>query len=140
MGAPCFSPITPCHHMYWQTLKYHTTWEHAPDPQVTALTSSLFKNTNCRYSYNVPFLQCALIVCTHNDSILPILTRLYYRAPVIYVGDSGLPMDCLHVCARVMRANYICIYITCGLPVISLRWRRPLLYNYHSHSSVPLQF
>jgi hypothetical protein len=32
------------------------------------------------------------------------------RAPVIYVGDSGLPMDCLHICARLgLPLNTVCV-------------------------------
>ena len=33
--------------------------------------------------------------------LLLLLLLLLCRPPVIYVGDSGLPMDCLHVCTRV---------------------------------------
>ena len=44
------------------------------------------------------YLRCVCVMCESHCVILPIC---WCRPPVIYVGDSGLPIDCLHICARV---------------------------------------
>lgn len=54
-------------------------------------------------------LQMALCRTYHGYSVEGIAATSE-RPPVIYVGDSGLPMDCLHVCARLgLPLSAVCV-------------------------------
>ena len=77
-----------------------------------AATTERYYNMQCiQHDLNVINLLLLLLLC---------------RPPVIYVGDSGLPMDCLHVCTRVCGdytltgASVYCVYmfiLQLGLPL-----------------------